>query len=181
MLFAMAGTRRNPRRATPGETIPPDPYQAFLSLISSTAVRPSRPQQPLVYRQPESRAPTDRPAEVHPDLNLAIRGYAVTSGHLGLVNYGGDSPLAPQIDGMFGPPRLPGFKTLFQVYDWDWACNPPDGCAAPDLDYPVTLLEMTTTPARPSASAAIRRSTRRATGRWCSAPERRLTITYTAA
>ena len=33
--------------------------------------------------------PTDRPAEQHADLNLALRGYEVTDAFLGLVDYGG--------------------------------------------------------------------------------------------
>ncbi|MCB0066667.1 MAG: hypothetical protein KDD77_05935, partial [Caldilineaceae bacterium] len=132
MLLAMAGNQAqlHAQSSAPGETVPPEPYQLFLSLISVNSGQTIPPQQPLVYSSLSVEgAPTDRPAEAHPDLNLTIRGYSATSGHLGLVNYGGDTdPQAPQIDGMFGPPRLPGFKTLFQVYDWDWACNPPDGC-----------------------------------------------------
>ena len=38
--------------------------------------------------------PTDRPAEPHADLNLALRGYAPTSAFLGLVDYGGGSDTA---------------------------------------------------------------------------------------
>ena len=40
--------------------------------------------------------PTDRPAEQHADLNLALRGYDPTGGGLGLVDYGGQfDPGAP--------------------------------------------------------------------------------------
>ena len=186
MLLAMAGNQAqlHAQSSAPGETIPPDPYKLFLSLIAYNGGQTIPPQQPLVYSSLSIEgAPTDRPAEVHPDLNLAIRSYAVTSGHLGLVNYGGDTdPLAPQIDGMFGPPRLPGFKTLFQVYDWDWACNPPDGCRGALIsDYPVTLLEMTTAPGEsisiPRRDPQIDAAGYRALVLYAS--ERRLTITYT--
>ncbi|MCB0054072.1 MAG: hypothetical protein KDE24_31515, partial [Caldilinea sp.] len=186
MLLAMAGNQAqlHAQSSAPGETVPPEPYQLFLSLISVNSGQTIPPQQPLVYSSLSVEgAPTDRPAEAHPDLNLSIRGYSATSGHLGLVNYGGDTdPQAPQIDGMFGPPRLPGFKTLFQVYDWDWACNPPDGCRGALIsDYPVTLLEMTTTPGEtisiPRRDPQIDAAGYRALVLYAS--ERRLTITYT--
>jgi len=186
VLLALAGWQAPlyAQNSAPGETVPPDPYQLFLSLISVNSGQTIPPQQPLVYASLSVEgSPADRPAEVHPDLNLSIRGFAVTSGHLGLVNYGGDTdPQAPQIDGMFGPPRLPAFKTLFQVYDWDWACNPPNGCrGALIADYPVTLLEMTTAPGEPISiprrDPQIDAAGYRALVLYAS--ERRLTITYT--
>ncbi len=71
----------------------------------------------------------DHPAAVHPDVNLAVRGYTATVAYLGLINYGGDTDAnAPQLAAMFAPPRLPGIPGAFQVYDWDWGCNPPTGC-----------------------------------------------------
>ena len=185
-LFAVAG-RQAPLHAqssAPGETVPPDPYQLFLSLIAVSSGQTIPPQQPLVYASlTVEGSPTDRPAEVHPDLNLSIRGYASTPGYLGLVNYGGDTdPQAPQIDGMFAPPRLPAFKTLFQVYDWDWACSPPDGCRGALIsDYPVTLLEMTTAPGEaisiPRRDPQIDAAGFRALVLYAS--EQRLTLTYT--
>jgi hypothetical protein len=43
-----------------------------------------------VVDNPSCRAlPTDPPAESHPDINLAVRGYISTTGTLGLVDYGG--------------------------------------------------------------------------------------------
>ncbi|MFN2219782.1 MAG: hypothetical protein ACK2UA_14330 [Anaerolineae bacterium] len=86
--------------------------------------------------------PTDRPAEVHADLNLALRGYEITSGYHGLVDYGGSAdPKAPQLYTLFADQRVPSFPTLYQVYNWDWECN----CRA-DLatNYPVTLAGMGT-------------------------------------
>lgn len=88
--------------------------------------------------------PTDRPAEEHADLNLALRGYEVTDAFLGLVDYGGGSdPKAPQLRGLFADHRVPAFTTVYQVYDWDWGCN----CRGPLLtQYEVTLAGMGVAP-----------------------------------
>jgi hypothetical protein len=91
---------------------------------------------PLIARQPAGCAsipgvqygtldvdgpPTDRPAEEHADLNLALRGYEVSSAYAGLVDYGGGGdPRAPQLDTLFADRRLPAFPAVYQVYDWDW-------------------------------------------------------------
>ena len=65
---------------------------------------------------------TDRPAELHPDLNLAIRGYQPTTGYLGLLDLDGSSDLsAPQLPGLFSDNRTPAITSVYQVYDWDWA------------------------------------------------------------
>ncbi len=86
--------------------------------------------------------PTDRPAELHADLNLALRGYEPTDAYLGLVDYGGaGDPGAPQLYGLFSDGRVPAFTSVAQVYDWDWACN----CRGDLLtDYEVTLAGMGT-------------------------------------
>lgn len=68
--------------------------------------------------------PTDRPAAQHADLNLALRGYAPTTGTLGLVDYTGRTDTnAPRLYTLFGDQRLPVFASVAQVYDWDWAAN----------------------------------------------------------
>ncbi len=87
--------------------------------------------------------PTDRPAEVHADLNLALRGYEVTDAFLGLVDYGGaGDPKAPQLRGLFADSRTPAFTTVYQVYDWNWNCG-EDGCRGALLTQPkVTLAGM---------------------------------------
>jgi hypothetical protein len=165
----------------PGETIPPGEPALYLPLIAYTEL-PVQP--PRTYTAiPVEPPPADRPAAAHPDLNLAIRGFTPTTGHLGLVNYGGDTDFdAPQIDGLFDPPRLPAFRAVYQVYDWDWGCNPPDGClGAPISDYPVTLLEMETAPNEeiriPQRTPSIYAGDFKALVLY--AAERRLTITYT--
>jgi hypothetical protein len=94
---------------------------------------------PLVAKQPSGCAPipgvqygtldvdgppTDRPADQHADLNLALRGYEITGAYRGLVDYGGSSdPGAPQLYTLFADQRVPAFPTVYQVYDWDWDCN----------------------------------------------------------
>lgn len=90
-------------------------------------------------------SPTDPPAANHPDKNLALRGYIMTTAYLGLVNlYGGvPDPAAPQLAGLFADNRVPTFSHLYQVYDWDWTCN----CrGAPLSAYQVTLAGMSTKP-----------------------------------
>lgn len=86
--------------------------------------------------------PTDRPAEEHPDLNLAIRGYEPTTAYLGLVDYGGGTdPGAPQLAGLFDDHRIPIFSGAYQVHRWDWICD----CLGTVYDSPaVTLLGMAT-------------------------------------
>ncbi len=71
-----------------------------------------------------SSPPTDRPAEVHADINLTLRGYVSNQSHAGLINAGVDAdPKAPQLPGLFGDYRLPAFRTVYQVHDWDWSTN----------------------------------------------------------
>jgi hypothetical protein len=68
--------------------------------------------------------PTDRPAEEHADLNLALRGYELTGAYKGLVDYSGaGDPGAPQLIGLFADKRIPTFNSVYQVYHWDWNCN----------------------------------------------------------
>ena len=89
--------------------------------------------------------PTDRPPELHADLNLALRGYEVTSAYLGLVDYGGgEDPKAPQLPALFFPNRVPAFPTAYRVYDWHWPTNSRGDL----LDiWDVTLLGMGVAPA----------------------------------
>lgn len=91
--------------------------------------------------------PTDRPAEQHADLNLALRGYTPTGGVLGLIDYGGPfDPRAPQLAGLFADNRTGVFVRLHRVYDWNWPCN----CRGTPLTTPaVTLAELATAPGEP--------------------------------
>lgn len=89
--------------------------------------------------------PTGRPADQHPDLNLALRGYAPTNQDKGLVDYGGTGdPSAPQLAGLFADNRVPvPFSTVYQVYDWDWPNNRRGNLLT---DWPVTLVDMAVRP-----------------------------------
>lgn len=91
--------------------------------------------------------PTDRPADKHGDLNLALRGYAATAAPKTLVDYTGSADgTAPQMPGIFSDSRTPRFTSVYRVNNWDWGCG-VDGCrGAPLTDYPVTLLGMATSP-----------------------------------
>jgi hypothetical protein len=130
-------------RANSG-TIPPLYY---LPLIMA----PGEPLPPVVYEAiPIMGSPTDRPAEIHGDLNLALRSYTTTTAALNLLDLNGDvDPDAPQLAGLFAPPRLPVFVAVYQVYDWDWSCG-ENGCRGSPIAQPeVTLLEVVTTPNEP--------------------------------
>ncbi len=69
--------------------------------------------------------PTTRPAEEHADLNLALRGYALTDAYKGLVNRESpvDDPLAPQLPGLFADARTPAFAAVYQAHHWYWGSN----------------------------------------------------------
>jgi hypothetical protein len=83
-------------------------------------------------------APTNPPAENHPDLNLALRGYTTTVAYRGIVDLPGppSDPGAPQLYTLFRDHRVPTFSTVYQVYDWDWNCNCRGGLIT---EYAVTL------------------------------------------
>ena len=91
------------------------------------------------------QSPDGRPAALHGDLNLALRGYTATSATLGLIDYGGATDSnAPQLAGIFSDRRLPGFASAHRVYNWDWVCS-ADGCRGAPISYPpVTLLGLQT-------------------------------------
>jgi hypothetical protein len=93
---------------------------------------------------PVNPPPTDRPAEQHADLNLALRGYELTFAFKGLVDYnGGGEPGAPQLPGLFTDNRTGIFSEVYQIYDWDWGCD----CRGDLLTkWPVTLAGLATTP-----------------------------------
>jgi len=81
--------------------------------------------------------PTDRPAEVHADLNLALRSYEVTSAPLVLVEYGpADDSRAPQLRDLFSNASFRGFSRAYRVYDWNWE---DDKRGSLIDDWPVTL------------------------------------------
>lgn len=85
----------------------------------------------------------DRPDYLHADLNLSMRGYELTSGSLSLVNYSGSTDAnAPQLAGLFEPNRFSGISSVYQVYNWNWACG-AQGCRGPLITTPpVTLMSL---------------------------------------
>ena len=88
-------------------------------------------------------SPTDRPAEEHADLNLALRSYVSTSAYLGLVDYGGSTdPGAPQLAGLCVG-CAPPFHSAYRVHHWNWSTNQR---AEPITDPPVTLVGMDLAP-----------------------------------
>lgn len=134
-----------------GETIPNGTIPEeliFLPIVARQAGAPQPTPDPTPTRVfdliPIAGAPLDRPAALHPDINLQQRGYVTTTGTLELIDVNGDTdPNAPQLVGIFSPPRVPTFVGLYRVYDWDWGC----GCRGDALTKPeVTLLAVATTP-----------------------------------
>jgi hypothetical protein len=88
--------------------------------------------------------PTDRPAEQHADLNLALRSYEVTSAPLVLVEYGpNDDSRAPQLRDLFSNASFRGFSRAYRVYDWNWSTNSRGSLIA---DWPVTLAGLPASP-----------------------------------
>jgi hypothetical protein len=94
---------------------------------------------------PDTYPPGDPPPEDHPDLNLSMRGYEVTSAYLGLVHYDEDDPdpNAPQLYTLFADHRVPAFTTVYQVYDWNWPDNERGSLLS---DWDVTLAGMGVAP-----------------------------------
>jgi LysM repeat protein len=89
-------------------------------------------------------SPTDRPADKHGDLNLALRGYSPTGGQLSLIDMGGPTDnRAPQLAGLFNDNRTPGFSGMYRVNNWDWGSNSRGG---PIKDFEVTLLGLEVEP-----------------------------------
>jgi hypothetical protein len=175
-----------PTNSPPGVYLPLIAAEPTFTPTSTPTITPT-PTATVVRRYdsiPVVGGPYDRPAAASPDTNLHVRGYTLTLDYLGLINYSGDTdPHAPQVAGIFSPPRLPPFRVVYQVRDWDWACNPPDGCAGAPITwpYPVTLLEMATAPgeelAIPSRGPDILDGVYRAMVLY--AAPTRLTIAYT--
>ena len=145
VLSGSLGLNPVPSRAAPplaasGEMIP----RAYLPLVSSHPPG-CAPISGVSYDTLDVNGdPTDRPAHLHADLNLALRGYEITSAYLGLVyHYPMDDPKAPQLYTLFSDHRVPNFATAYQVYQWDWGCNCRGDLAD---DFPMTVAGMGVTP-----------------------------------
>lgn len=89
-------------------------------------------------------SPSDRPADGHPDLNLAIPGWSSTESTRGLVDMGGDTDgKAPKFKTMFEDNRVPEFPAVYRVNGWNWDSMKREG---PLTNWEVTLLGMKTNP-----------------------------------
>ena len=123
---------------------PSDPitYYIYLPLITEPETCPPIPGETYDALSVNS-PPTDRPAEIHADLNLSIRGYELTNAYKGLVDIGGNTDgNAPQLPGLFADNRTAVFSDVYRVYNWNWSCN----CRGALLGSPlVTLAGLATT------------------------------------
>lgn len=87
---------------------------------------------------------TDRPAENHADLNLALRGYEPTAADPWLVEYsGGTDSRAPQLRWLFTDNRPANIRATYRVFNWDWSSNRRAG---PITDWPTTLIGLAAAP-----------------------------------
>jgi hypothetical protein len=97
----------------------------------------------------------NRLTDENPDFRLSILGYAPINQPLGVVVYGGSmDPNAPRFRQIFRPARLPTFVAAYNNYTWHWDENapPPYGMRGPlnnDPHFPVTVLDLATTPGEP--------------------------------
>ena len=171
------------KTGVPGGTVPPPTSTLHLPAIYQAWT--ALPPQPV---RSYGAVPIDAdlpecPHGAPPDVDLTIRSWAPHRGYLGLVGYGGETdPDAPQIAGVFAPVRVPAMLAVSQVYDWNWACEPPAGCrGAPiTLPYDVTLLTLSTTPGEPLISRPRRRHLRwRLSGHCALRRGTRITLAYT--
>jgi hypothetical protein len=114
----------------------------------------------------EGQTLRDHPADVHGDLNLALRGYIPSGEALGLITYEGNTDGdAPQLAGLFEPNRAARIQSAYRINDWIWdsaQCGGhPRGCPGPPANtfWPVTLVGLAATPGEavypPERSAQI--------------------------
>ncbi|MBI3914998.1 MAG: hypothetical protein HY327_12535 [Chloroflexi bacterium] len=129
---------------TATRTNTPTPKTATPIPASPTQISPPIPSNETYGTLAVFSAPTNPPAALHPDLNLALRGYAPTNATLALIDYTGEvGSGAPQLSGLFSVPRVPNFKSAYQTRDWDWTNQRVGGLLS---NWDVTILSMGTTP-----------------------------------
>lgn len=96
-----------------------------------------------------------RPAHLHADKNLELRGYTDVTGQAGYtpgyLSYGQDDNRGPQLGYLFNPsvPSAPAADQLrfYQVNGWNWATSPSPGTPAGPLtgNWPITALGLPAT------------------------------------
>jgi hypothetical protein len=97
----------------------------------------------------------DHPDAVHPDFNVALRGYQLVPETLALVKFEGPTaPDPPQLSGLFQPNRGPRIKTAYRVSDWNWDPGRCEGlgrgCPGSLIDaWEVTMVGLATRPGEP--------------------------------
>lgn len=178
----------------PGATLPPDgtipgPVAIYLPIVATVGeIAPTpeptvAPTPPVLFDTlPVQGQTIDRHPATNPDLNLVWRSYISTTATLGLMHINGDTDVhAPQLTGLFNPPRLATFSAVYQIYDWNWGCG-ADGCRGNPLTDPtVTLLALATNPGEPlfipTRDPEIHAGGYRALVLY--AEETRITLTYT--
>ncbi len=122
--------------------------------------------------------PANRPADQHPEYNLALRGYVQADEDLRLVHYDGHTDLgAPQLYDIFD--RVPRFTSAWRVNQWLYGAR-PERAGPPETAYPVSLLGFETHPEElirvPDANYDIGRGYR---VQVLHASEQRITLKYT--
>lgn len=126
-------------------------WQSYLPLVVKSPPPVCPPTSSAVYNLiPVDNPPADHPDYLHGDLNLSLRGYNLTSGSLGLVDYNGSTDSgAPQLAGLVEPNTFPGINAVYRVNSWNWACG-AHGCPGPAItNPPVTFMSLKTTPGEP--------------------------------
>lgn len=95
--------------------------------------------------------PTDRPADQHGDINLALRGYAVSSASHNFIDLSGATDhRAPQLTGLFADNRLPTITATYRVHHWQWANPPNPGTRGPEItEWEATAVGLAVTPSEP--------------------------------
>jgi len=93
--------------------------------------------------------PSPLPAEEHPDVNLALRGYTPADPSEPVAIIGDcakspDDPKAPHLRGLFADRRLPLVTATYRVWQWDWENNQRGN--EPEPYAPVSLIEVAVTP-----------------------------------
>lgn len=78
------------------------------------------------------------------NVNLSVRGFTATNVFAGLVDIDGQfDPAVPQMYRLFTDSRTPTFVSVYQLYQWDDACN----CRGALIDYPdVTMAGLASNP-----------------------------------
>jgi hypothetical protein len=149
--------------AAPDPTALPAPVAAAASAVEAAPVEEIAPVEnaidaagvcPVASAQQYTAIPVAggglaHPAELHADLNLALRGYQPAPGAAALFDK--DGPIdsdPPQLAGVLAGSAL-SFGQSFQVFDWDWACA-AHGCRGQPLAQPeVSLIALQVQPGAP--------------------------------